>query len=869
MKGFKQVFKKGNKIYLKEVGKESFESFEYNHWYYVDDQTGNPEIQFKNFENTPVKRIDEVTRDSANMYKMQNYGVYENDLSPEVKFLLNRYEKEDKLEVSVSDFNICYIDIEVAGVDDFPEPEKADYPINLITTIDNKGNKNTFATEQYTGTSNLLGKYFYFAEEQDMLEAFLNFFYKEKFDIITGWNIERFDIPYIVNRTNKFSKISSLKSKLSPINYIRAGKVKNRFNEDEFDQIYRLYGITTLDYMDLYRNFTFDTKESYSLQFISDFELGEGKLELDGQINTIYKTNWNLFVEYNIQDVELVVKLEQKLKFISLAVTLAHNSLIPIDAVTSSISVVEGYILKYLHKNNMVMPDRKEKTEDWWREGKYFIKELPSGEIEYQNIKEGVSHKNGFAPFYVKGGYVFAKPALHSKVISFDITSSYPHQIMQYNISPETKVILPDEKMLPHLIESEINQVYYDKRKKGILPIVVKMIFNERVHFKNLKKQAEKDGDTALADYYDQEQHIRKIIINSFYGVLINKYFHLYDVDNARAITRGGRITVKYLAEKTNIYILNHFHQVGHKIFPNFTPDKNGKPQKINKDIVALIDTDSNYYCLDEIQEKYGAGLSDLEFFEKMDNFLQDFVKKILQIKADLKGMEQVINFNRESYINDMFILAKKKYLLRVIKKDDKFYGDNFKTLITGLELKKSDTPNFSKTYIMDLINNIFTYKSKEKNLTLIKELRKLYETVPIDDIARKSSINKYTKYAKDIEHYLENHLYFDKGTTMTAKASMSYNYFVKKHNLPLMPIGNGSKIKYMSLMKNQHNFETIAWIGNYPSEFEKHFKPNYDEQFEKTFLGIITRFWIVLGWTTAKAGINLRESKLNSFFKK
>lgn len=871
--GFKNVYfdPKLSKIYLRETDSDKFKEIDFEHSYYIKDKTGNSPL--KDIHGNSMIRCVAESKKNLNSLAATGVDLCESDLDERVKFLHGKYSNS-KLIPKSSDFNVCYIDIEVAGENEFPKPTEAKYPINLITVKDSKTSKvHTFGTSQYTGNSPLVESYHYFSNELSMLETFVRWFRKQKFDFITGWNVQNFDITYIINRINLLVEgdisLHELSSLLSPLKKVKQKPLIHPLTKKHEGHYYELAGITILDYMELYDKFTFVTLESRSLQYVATLELKKGKLELDGSINQIYKTDWNTFVEYNIQDVLLVWELEEKKKFIELAIIMCYHSLTPFDRVFSSIAVIEGYILRFMHDRNLVMSDRADSRHDWWHEEKMYIVKDKFGLPYYQNCKEG---EKDFEPFYVKGGHVEAYPGLWELCMSDDINSSYPHQVMQYNVSPETKVIKPSKDLIESggLIKSEINGVYYKRTDNAVLPTIVKQIFDERKQFKKLMNEAKANGDKVLAAYYDSQQHIRKILINSMYGVLANKFFHFYDVDNARVITRGGRVTVRYLAACTNSYFKDNWHKIGEKVLGTFVPDKDGKPQRINNNVVILIDTDSNYYCLKEIYDKYCPNMDKMEFFEKMEAFMDPFFEKILQIKADNNKMKQVIVFKREGFILKQFILAKKKYITELLKNEDDVY-DPPKVKVTGVEIKKSDTPQFCKTELMRAVNDILDNQNKEKNIKLLNEIKKTFKAQSFDMIAQKSSIQEYSKFVpKPIEYYIKNGLEYESGSIMTAKASLNYNYLINKMKLPLMPIANGSKIKYIRVMPNNSiGCETIAWVGNCPDEFGKLFKIDYDEQFKKTFLSVLERMHVVLGWCDEKQGIVLNESKLGKFIKR
>ena len=834
---------KSNKIHLWEYhnGQRVKVEEDFVNEYYV--QCDPSDATHKDIYGTPMKKQTGKSK-NAQMLKDMGMRVAESDLPPEMKFLHQRYGELDN-KPEMKDYNVAFIDIEIASEGEFPHPEQAKYPINLITVKSSRdGRVTTFGNQEYTGDSELVQDFYYVPDEERMMEKFIQWFRKQKFDIITGWNVLNFDMAYIFQRCINLTQSEELGKRISPVN-----RVKKKRNGE-----WSISGVSTLDYLELYKNFTFDTKVSYSLQAIGVEELNEGKVELDGSINDIWKTNWNQFVEYNIQDVLLVEKIDNKKKFLELAIVFCHQALIPFERIFSSISTIEGYMLRALHDENLVMPDRPSGVQDWWMQSKMYNVKQGDGSVYIQN---NPPKDKGQLPIdrYVKGGYVEAKPGFYKHLMSFDITSLYPHMIIQYNISPETKVIKPTQSQIDSgtLIESEINGVYYDKTKQGILPKIVQNIFNERKAFK--KEMFQHRPGSKEYQYYDSQQHIRKILINSMYGVLINEFFHFYDVDNARSITRGGRTLIRYLSETTNDWVQSNFHKHGTKLFPG------SEPQKITKHITALIDTDSNYLCLDEIKSKYAHQMNFMDFCDIMEPFLEDFFEKILQIRADKKGMPQVIDFKREGRIIKQFVLAKKKYLTLLQQNEDTIY-EVPKLKATGVEMKKSDTPAFCRENIERAVADIFDNLDMDKNHKLIRQIYKQFKKQEIDKIASVSSVGKFNDYnTKDIHK-------FKSGTPNHYKASICTNFLIKKYKLPYMEIAQGSKIKYIRVNdRNEVNNDAIAWIGNYPKEFADKFEIDYELQFEKTFLGVLNRMWVVLGWTDKKTGIKLKTSKLKSFF--
>lgn len=902
MVSFKNLYyeSKAKKMVVWELvdGKEVRNIYDFVPFFYVKDST-NPTV--RDIYGTPMKKVIDESGELGKYYKMSNLQLAEEDVDIETKFLQEHYGNAEDLKYNIKDFNVAFIDIEVASGNggylpnhavsvkrgenekeerltikeledipnhenflvnedgtwkfyinskysstEFPKPTVAKYPVNLISVSSSKtGRIATFGLQEYTGHSLEVQDYFPCRDEVELLNTFCAWFKNQKFDILTGWNIDNFDMPYLYNRCVNLGLTESIK-KLSPAKRLRIKKSAN-----DTAEAVKFHAITVLDYIELYKKFTYKTEESYSLQFIGTKIVGEGKTEYDGSINTIYKTDWNRFVEYNIQDVRLVEKIDHKIKFIELAITFAYNALIPIDRVYSQIATIDGYILRYLHKNGMVLPNRIDGAQDWWVHERMF--ETSKDHWQNFDIGTGGNRYANVVDFKVKGALVESNPGFYTDSLCFDVASLYPHMIMQYNISPETKVIKPSST--EGLIESEINGVYYKRDVVGVLPSIVKAIFDERKTFK--KEMFKHDPHSEEYKYFNTQQQVRKILINSIYGAMGNKFFHFYDVDNARAITRGGRVLIRYLASNMVDFLSTVLAKHPEKLFPN------AKPFTFTRTPHTLTDTDSIHVCLEEVKKNCCPDMDSYKFLhEVMEPYLEDFFEKILKIKADKKGMKQIIDFKREGIIVKEFVLAKKKYLSLLVQNEDTIYDTPY-LKPTGVEIKRSDTPKFCKEKITDAVFDIMDNLDKEKNLLLIRGVFSEFKKHDVDEIANVGSVSDYQKYATDS---VEETLLFDKGTPMRNKASIVYNHIVEKMRLPLSKIDSGSKIKYIHIVPDEkfNNADVIAWIGNYPTEFRGLFKIDYEKQFE-TFLNVLERMHTVLGWC-GKNGIDLKQTKMKSF---
>jgi DNA polymerase elongation subunit (family B) len=755
-----------------------------------------------------------LAKSNAEVKQLRESGenLCESDLPQDVKFLQSRYGKLGDIKYKFDDFNIANIDIEVASENnEFPKAEDAKFPINLLSVkINPEGNLYTFGIHKYLGLDPNVKNYCECENEKDLLEKFIMFFRKKHIDIITGWNVIGFDILYILNRCEQLG----IEKSISPIN-----KTNKRKNPKTEEWSISIAGISLIDYIDLYKTFTKDKRESYSLNYISIFEVGEGKMEFDGTINNLWKTDWNKFVEYNVQDVILVDKIDKKIRYIDLAISMCLQSLVPIEKYNSSVLRATGSILKHIHQRNMVLPDRP----------RHVVKEE------------------------LVGAYVEAKVGYFESCMSLDVESLYPHMLISWNISPETLRLNP--KNTEGLIKTPVEGVYYTK-EMGIIPSIIQNIFNERREFKRKYKI---ETDPLLKQYYDLRQYTNKIFLNSIYGVLGNEFFHLYNINNARVVTMGGQDLIKYIGNCFRNYFESYFH-LNKKWFP-----KEDINNKLKNEVLILIDTDSNFLCLDEVYKKLSSkNESFLDWAKKFEvEFLKPFIDKILQQYADNNGIKQVINFRREKIIDKLMILTKKKYSLTLLDDDGVNY-DPPKLKIIGIEIVRTSTPSWAREKIKDVINQIFKNpKDKDDIINLLKQYKKEFKNQPIETIAFPRGVSDYKKYMDDDEFKDDEIPKMKSGIPIANRASVFYNYLIQKYKLQYQPISDGSKIKFIYVKEdNLLRTNIIGFVGICPKEFEKMFKIDYDLQYNKCFLSVIQRFFDVLG----HGEINFNSGKLDKF---
>lgn len=864
-----------NKIHLWEIvdGKHKYETFNHEIEYYIEDKTRKS--QTTDIYGTPVvKKIAESTKSLRELRRMTK--LYESDVSEEVKFLQKRYGDSEE-RVDPTQYNVCVIDIEVASgckfsksheikirkdnkiqlvfladfelektedyevwdeeikkwtsfqkscyfeTSEFPKPELAKYPINLITlNFVNKGKIYTFGSDPYTGNSPLVQNYYHDKNEKQLLEKFVQFWRRSKVDIAVAYNAP-FDFGYILKRCENLGIDPNLLSPVNRVEYKNPKRIK-------------IHGITILDYIDLYKKFSFTPQPSYKLENVAMAEIKEGKTKYEGNIFTIWQTDWNLFVEYNIQDTILVEKMDKKRKFVNLAIKLATDNLVSVDKCMTTTAIVDGFVMKALHKRNQIMPDKK-------------------GVFDFGYDEDEDEDE-------LEGAYVEAHPGFYNWLMSFDVESLYPHMIMMYNISPETKLSSEDIKNMDpsEYIKTPVDGVYFLKNKLGIIPELVEIIFKERKHFKALKEQAEKDKNWEDYEYYDGMQHNRKILINSYYGYLSRQGSHFYDIENASVVTAGGRELIQFLSNNCSDYLKNYLPSRVSKYYESAPVDGS----KVSKISTKVCDTDSLYLDISQYYTQINHGMTFIDFANDFDHrILTPFFNKLVDIYCDKYNIPNKINFKREKIITKMFVQVKKKYVCQIIANEGEVY-DKPKIKITGLETKKSDLPGFCKKGLNELIDVMFDGErpDEERMVEIVRKYQKIHKNSPIEEIAIPKGVKDYKKYAID---FSKGMIYLP-STPIHNRASINHNYMVQKYKLPYREIDDGAKVKYLFVNQtNELHQNVIAFDDEWPDLFDKKFTVDRDTLFTKTFLDISQRMFDALGFRK----ISLKENKMGKFLKK
>ena len=727
-------------------------------------------------------------------------------------------EFPDEVDYDFKGMKIMSLDIEVACENGFPNVKECAEEMLSITVQDYQTRKlKVFGTRPYKNTRDDV-EFILCDGEQHLLRCFLDYWIQNFPDILTGWNVDGYDVPYICGRLERLFGEKEM-NLMSPWGHVKREEIEVKGREQIF---YRMSGISVIDYLDLYKKFTYTNQESYRLDHIAFVELGQRKVDHNEFENfkDFYTKDWQKFIDYNIVDVELVSRLEEKMKLIELAVALAYDAKVNMQDVYYQVRMWDTLIYNFLNKKGIVVPPGKRSDKDEKYAGAY--------------VKEPIAGR-------------------YNWVVSFDLNSLYPHLIMQYNISPETLVekrhpsatvngILSQKVEVPKEFCLCANGAMYRKDIHGFLPEMMKKIYDERVQSKKLmilaKQEYEKTPTKELEksiSKYNNIQMARKIQLNSAYGAIGNQYFRYYNIINAEAITLSGQVSIRWIEHKMNTYL--------NKIL---------KTEK--KDYVIASDTDSIYLNLGDLVEKVFEGR------EANDSSIVSFLNKVCEMELEkyisssyealatyVNAYEQKMIMKRENIASTGIWTAKKRYMLNVWDSEGVRYHEP-KLKMMGIEAVKSSTPMPCRNAIKDAIK-IMMDGTENDLVSFIDSFRKTFEDLPPEDIAFPRSVNGLRKYKASTTVY-------SKGTPLHVRGTLLYNFHIEKKKLeykyPL--VQEGEKIKYLHLRRpNKINENVISFLNTFPIELGLEGQIDRDAQFKKSFLDPLQIITSVIGWETER----------------
>jgi DNA polymerase elongation subunit (family B) len=829
MKFYTHFTRYGNNILVRGYrnGKRFAEKIDYNPTLYLPSRTPT---EYKTLDGSFVSPVQQGTmRDATEFVKQYedvgNFKIYGSTNYPYV-YINETYQ--GKVDYDTSLIRIANIDIEVGSENGFPEPATASEPVTAITfKID--GHFYVFGCGDYNNYRDDV-TYHKCIDEVQLIQRFLDLWEQNSPDIITGWNVQFFDIPYLYNRITKLLGENASK-RLSPWRRIgeRTTTIHNK-QQTAFD----LVGIAVLDYIELYKKFTYSQQESFRLDHIAFVELGERKLDYSEveNLHQLYRTNFQKFIEYNIHDVELVDRLDDKMKLIEMALALAYDAKVNYTDVFTQVRMWDTLIHNHLIEKNIVVPQNETSSKD-----------------------------AQYAGAYVKDPIV----GMHEWVVSFDLNSLYPHLIMQYNVSPETLVenmhtnITVDQLLNGDYQTSDeycmaANGHYFRRDKQGFLPEMMQTMYDDRSMYKRkmIEVQKELEKTTDKAERFEIEKQIskyknlqlaKKVQLNSAYGALGNQYFRFFDIRQAEAITLSGQLSIRWIEKRLNEYL-----------------NKLLKTKDI--DYVIASDTDSVYVNLGSLVHMvYGSkNLEKEKIVDLIDKAcrekIEPFIDKSYQELADyMNAFAQKMQMKREVIADKGIWTAKKRYILNVYDSEGVRFAEP-KLKMMGIEAVKSSTPMSCREKIKQALKVVMKGSEAEFQ-AFVEVFKKDFKTLPFEDVAFPRGVSDLSKYKDSLQLY-------SKGTPIHVRGAIVFNNLLDKKKLTkkYQTIKDGDKVKFCYMKVPNPLQENVLSVASVlPREFNLEQYIDYDTQFDKAYIEPLRSIVGTMGWSTEK------KSTLESFF--
>lgn len=815
------------KVYVRgiENGKQKSQIVDYSPYVFLN---SNKPTGYKTIYDVDVQRKDFANITEAKNFIKEYDGVQGMDIYGLTNFpYVWMYDTfKGDIQYNPKDVSVVSLDIE----------NSMKIPCDISTAIVETPNQITAITISRNGKTASFGikdfddsglndfTYYKCDNENHLLRTFISIWCSSDFnpDIITGWNVECYDIPYLVNRIIRVLGEDYAK-KLSPWGILRDYEI---LVKGKYINSYNILGITVLDYMIIYKKFILKKQEKYSLEHIAMVELGEGKLdysEYEG-LDDMYDRDFQKYLTYNIRDVHLIDRLEAKLKLIELVMAIAYMAKVNYSDCMSSVKKWDVMIHNYLMDKNIVVEP---------------------------------SSQNTLNRFLV-GGYV-REPivGMHSWSVYFDLTSLYPHLIMWGNISPEKLVRRRDDFMSidnildggrPTLNENTLcgNGVEFKRDSQGIFPEIMKKIFKDRKSDKDLmlslKKEYEKTKNPALLNdisRFDNSQGAKKVVLNEFYGALANVYNRWFSFDSAEAITMSGQLAIRWIEKKINEYF-------------------NKLLKTENYEYVFYLDTDSAIIRLDKLVQLVMPNETDnvkiTKFLNDMcDTKLNKYIADSYQELADImNAYEQSLHMKMDSISSRFCLLAKKKYLMNVYNQEGVAYQEP-ELKMTGIQAIQSSTPQICKDALKASFKIIMNGTEKDLQSHVANFYDK-FVNYKFEDIAFPGGIS--------MTNYKMNGDSFAKGTPFRVKGALMYNKLIKQHSINSEQITDGDKIKYCYLkVPNPIRVNVISTMGELPKEFGLDEYVDYETQYSKSFIKPLEPILNTVNWSTEK------RATLDSFF--
>ena len=784
-------------------GKRIYQDYPAWRTFYVrDDRGSHTSIHGEKVRQVKVKRLKDMHKE---LRINSDKKIYESDIKPEVRCLAENYLGKDSPEL-----NVAFFDIEVDFDADrgFAPPEDPFMPITAITVhlqwldqlvtfvIPPENMRDGEGLEEAQRLCDKFENTFLYLSEADMLNDFLALI--EDADVLSGWNSEGFDIPYTVNRIIRILSKSHLR-KLCLWDLMPKSKMIVKYGREQ--QSYVLSGRIHLDYLELYRKYTYHEMHSYSLDAIGEYEVGEKKIAYEGTLDQLYNQDFYKFIEYNRQDVALLDQLDKKLRFIDLANEIAHDNTVNIQTTMGAVAVTEQAIINEAHRRGMVVPDRKRRS--WDTEDEDYEPTL-----EEEAEAEAQKAAGAFVADPQKG--------IQRWVAGIDINSLYPSIIRALNMSPETitaqlrqdyttemissriqkgrggknkgfgaaqawedtfcteEFRFMNEKDKTHMMHldmenEEVHQVsgaeaydlvynsglpwamsangtVFKQDVQGIIPSLLERWYAERkVLQKNMRDVRENGGTNEEIAFWDKRQLVKKINLNSLYGAILNQGCRFYDKRIGQSTTLSGRCITRHMGAKTNEVI-------------DGTYDYKGKS-------VIYGDTDSIYYSMyPSYQKEIDSGeikwdkeialtMYD-EIADQVNASFPDFMKEFFNCP---RKQGEIIAAGRENLATMAIFIKKKRYAMLIYDDDGvrrDVDGKPGKVKAMGLDLKRSDTPDYMQKFLSECLLTVLTDGTQDDLVEMVKEFKKEFREKPGWEKGTPKRVNNLTKFKNDVAKY-------------------------------------------------------------------------------------------------------------------
>lgn len=861
-------------------GKRIYRDYPANWVFYYDDPKG----KFQTIYRTPVSRFS--TRNGKEFRKElalhKHKRLWESDINPVFRCLAENY-----LHKEAPDLHVAFFDIET----DF-DPEKGysspEDPFTKITAITvylqwldqlvtlvipPKGISDSSATE----IANKFDNTFIFAEEGEMLESFLDLI--EDADVLSGWNSETFDIPYCVNRiTRVLSKDDTRRFCLwqqlpKPREFERYGSIK---------KAYDLIGRIHVDYMDLYRKFTYEERHSYSLDAIGEYELNERKIVYEGSLDQLYNKDFEKFIAYNRQDVALLGKLDSKLKFLDLSNKIAHENTVLIQTTRGAVAVTEQAIINEAHAQGFVVPDRAKLKNDTPAAGAYVahpkkglhewvgaidINSLYPSTIRALNmgpetiigqlrpimtdhyIKQKMDEGAGFAEAWEGLFASLEYTAVMEKQNNVEITVDWEDGTEEVFLASEIwKFIFEDNR--PWILSA--NGTIFTQEREGIIPGLLKRWYSERKELQSKLKKAIEDKDESQIEFWDKRQLVKKINLNSLYGAILNAGCRFFDKRIGQSTTLTGRSIARHMDAYVNECLTGVYDHIG--------------------ETIIYGDTDSVLFSAwPVIQKEVEAGNMtwDKETCIEIYNNIADQVNTSFPAFMEQafhcpRSHGEIIRGGRELIGTKGLFISKKRYAILIYDKENKrqdINGKSGKIKAMGLDLKRADTPKFVQEFLHNILQAVLEGTDQDTIIERIRDFKKEFVKRPPWEKGTPKRVNNLTHYSE-----------LDKAGSATlpghVRAALNWNKLKYMHaDNYSQTIVDGQKIIVCKLKNNPMNFTSVA----YPID-EKHLPswfldlPFDDDIMEEKIVDKkIENLLGVLGWNLNK--INYAKNTFDLMF--